>query len=88
MSPLFMIYFLKREVLEQPSTRYSIFNICKKTVLAKVVNIYISYLKNNKCDVTLKLGCLPHPEVKIIRPDGGAPIYHPMLATLVIKLHS
>lgn len=29
MPPPFMIYFLKREVLEQPSTRYSIFNICR-----------------------------------------------------------
>lgn len=71
MPPLFMIYFLKREVLEQPSTRYSIFNICR-------------YLKNNNnCDATLKLGCLPHPEVKIVRPDGGVPIYHPMLARLL-----
>lgn len=73
--PLFMIYFLKREVLEQPSTRYSIFNICR-------------YLKkNNNCDATLKLGCLPHPEVKIVRPDGGVPIYHPMLARLASYIH-
>lgn len=52
-----------------------------------VFSTYADILKNNNCDATLKLGCLPHPEVKIVRPDGGVPIYHPMLARLASYIH-